>query len=213
MQSLKRISWFFCCCAFVYALLVAPWPGVRSTYHACFRAGGNFLFGAVGTGAAKFAPLSSPGKDSDTLVTLRKRRPPYPEADMRISSIRVGYWPTVFLIALAVATPIPWTRRWRALVLGLICVHAFIALRIGLFLVDAFSNDDMLAVYSFSGWFKFALHSTSLVLFRSPAVHYIGPLFIWLAVTFRRGDFETIMGHAPSNKPAKSKSRRNRRKS
>ena len=214
MQPLKRISWFFCCCVFVYALLAAPWPGVHGAYNACFRAGGNLIYGTMGeAGAAKFTPLSSTGGGSDTLVTLKKRQPPYAQGGVKFSSVQIGYWPTVFFIALAVATPIPWKRRWQAMVLGLIFVQAFIAFRVGLFLVDAFSNGDILAIYSFSGWFKFILHSVSLVFFRSPAMHYIGPLFIWLAVTFRRGDFETIMGYAPSGKPAKAKSRRSKRKS
>lgn len=214
MQPLKRISCFFCICAFVYALLVSPWPGVQSTYQACFQAGGNFLFGTLGEGGAvKFAPHPKARGTSDTRVALHKRRPPQVKAELGMSSIRIGGWPTAFVIALTVATPIPWRRRRLALALGLIGVQMFIAFRVGLFLVDTFSNGDMLAIYSFPAWFKFVVHSAALILFQSPAMHYIGPLFIWLAVTFKRGDFEMIMGRVPVVAPVKERSRRSQRKS
>ena len=214
MLALKRISWFFVCSVVVYALLVSPWHGLRDAYHACFQAGGNLLYSSIGDhGAAKFAPLTSKRRSVDTLVTLRKRRAPYPEMDLNISSVQVGYRPTVFLIALALATPIPWSRRWKALVVGLLVVQVFIAFRVWLFLVDLLSNENIMAVYSLSPWVKSVLHGVALVLFRSPAMHYIGPLFIWLVVTFRRGDFETLMGRAPVDAPVKPASRRTKRRS
>ena len=218
MLPLKRISLFFIGTVFVYAMLVAPWHGLEEAYQTCFRAGGNFVYGSIGDRAsAKFVPATSKRGRGDTLITLRKRQRPAAEMDVSVSSVQVGYRPTVFLIALALATPIPWSRRWKALVLGLLVVQAFIAFRVGLFLVNLLSNDNALAVYSLSPWVKWVLQSVWLVLFRSPAVHYIGPLLIWLAVTFRRGDFENLMGRTPAvipaKSPAKPKSRRSKRRS
>lgn len=213
MLPLKRISWFFVCSVFVYALLVAPWHGAQDAYETCFQAGGNLLFGTIGEhGTAKFAPPTSKRGTHDTLVTLRKLRSPY-KMDLNISSLQVGYRPTVFLIALALATPIPWSRRWKALVLGLLVVQVFIAFRVWLFLVDLLSNENIMAIYSLPPWVKSVLVGVSLVLFRSPAMHYIGPLFIWLGVTFRRGDFETLMGRAPADEPVKPASGRSKRRS
>lgn len=213
MLPLKRISWFFVCSVFVYALLVAPWHGLQDAYRTCFRAGGNLLFGTIGEhGSAKFAPLTSKRGTADTLVTLRKRGSRY-GTGLNMSSAQVGYRPTVFLIALALATPIPWSRRWKALVLGLLAVQGFIAFRVWLFLADLLSNENDMAIYSLVPWMKSILSGVSLVLFRSPAMHYIGPLFIWLGVTFRRGDFETLMGRAPVDRPVKPASRRSKRRS
>ena len=214
MLPLKRISWFFVCSVFVYALLVAPWHGAQDAYETFFQAGGNLLFGTIGEhGAAEFAPRTSKRGSGDTLVTVRKRRPPYPAMDLNISSVQVGYRPTVFLIALALATPIPWSRRWKALVVGLLAVQVFIAFRVWLFLTDLLSNENIMAIYSLSPWVKSILRGVSLVLFRSPAMHYIGPLFIWLGVTFRRGDFEMLMGRAPADQPVKPTPRRSKRRS
>ena len=95
----------------------------------------------------------------------------------------------------------------------MLAVQAFIAFRVYLFLGDLLSNENVLAVYSLPGWVKSILSGVSLVLFRSPAMHYIGPLFIWLGVTFRRGDFETLMGRALADKPVKPASRRSKRRS
>lgn len=213
MLPLKRISWFFVCSVVVYAMLVSPWHGLQDAYQTYFQAGGNVLFGTIGEhGAAKFAPLTSKRGSTDTLVTLRKRRSPY-KGNLNISTVQVGYRPTVFLIALALATPIPWSRRWKALAVGLLVVQTFIAFRVWLFLVDQLSNENLIAVYSLPAWVKSILRGVSLVLFRSPAMHYIGPLFIWLAVTFRRGDFETLMGRTPADQPAEPASRRSKRRS
>lgn len=213
MLPLKRISWFFGCSVFVYALLVAPWHGAQDVYHACFVAGGNFFFDTIGEhGSTKFKTATSKRSGGDTLVTVRKNQQPYAEMELNISCVQVGYRPTAFLIALALATPIPWSRRWKALLLGLLVVQLFIAFRVWLFLVDLLSNENIMAMYSLSPWVKSVLRGVALVLFRSPAMHYIGPLFIWLAVTFRRGDFEMILGRVSAEEAVKPASRRPRRR-
>ena len=193
MPPLRRISWFFLCCVLIYALLVVPWPGVMGAYRAYFRASGNLVFGAFGSkGAVVFNPRPGIRKGNDTRLTLRKRRPPFPEADIDINSRMVAYRPTAFIIALCLATPIPWSRRWQALVWGLVGVQAFIAFRVGLFLLDVFSNGNSFAIYSFSPLVKGLLTPAATILFRSPAIHYVGPMFVWLLVVFRRNDVMTV---------------------
>ncbi len=198
MSPLKRTSGFFLLCLLTYGLLIAPWPGVMDVYRAGFRAGGNFLFGSFGSaGAASFQPLLSSDLVKDTRIVLRKRRPPFPEADVDIQSGLTGYRPTAFLIALVLATPIHWSRRWRALLWGLLGVNAFIALRVGLLLLNVFSDQNILAIYSFSPFWKGLLQALTLILFNAPATHYTGPMFVWFLVTFRRGDLKAIFATVP----------------
>ena len=215
MPPLRRTSWFFLWCVLIYALLVVPWPGVMGAYRAYFRAGGNLVFGAFGSaGAVAFNPRPGIRKQgNDTRLTLRKRRPPFPEADIDINSGMVAYRPTAFIIALCLATPIPWSHRWRSLVWGLIGVQAFIAFRVGLFLLDVFSNGNSFAIYSFSPLVKGLLTPAATILFRSPAIHYAGPMFIWLLVVFRRNDVMTVFagsGQVRATKRGLARSNRSR---
>ncbi len=199
----------------MYALLVVPWPGVMDGYRACFRAGGNLVFRTFGsTGSATFQPVPAIRMGNDTRITLRKRRPPYPETDIDIQSVLIGYRPTVFVIALSLATPIAWSRRWRSLVWGLVGVQVFIIFRVGLLILDSFSNANVLAIYSFGPFFKGLLSVVSTILVRSPAMHYMGPMFVWLLVTFRRGDLREIFAEPdrPTTRAGRRSARSQRRK-
>jgi hypothetical protein len=215
MHPLKRISLFFCLCLLIYAALIAPWPGLMDGYRAFFRAGGNLLFGHLGSAASvTFMPLSSMDHTKDTTLVLMKKRPPPARGEMDITSVYMGYRPMVFFVALALATPIPFRRRLRTLVLGLVLVNMFIAFRVSLQILDAFSDRNALALFSLSPFWKDMLKVTIKVLVQAPAVHYMGPAFIWLIVAFRRGDLARVFNLpqplAVATPPARS--RRKRRK-
>lgn len=211
MLPLKRTSGFFLLCALSYGVLMASWPVVQDAYRACFCAGGNLLYGTFGRmGATSFSPIQQGGGQQDTQITLRKRIPRSPRGYLDINSNHIGYRPTAFMIALALATPISWSRRWRALVWGLAFVQCFVAMRVGLSLLDSFSNADPLAIYSYGPSTKKVLQAATSILFKAPGGIYIGPMFIWLAVTFRRGDMAEIFGVTDSRKSAKPRSRRSK---
>ena len=213
MHPLKRISIFFGLCLLIYAALVVPWPGVMDGYRAFFRAAGNVLFRRFGdAGAVTFQPLSSVDHSKDTTVILLKRRPPSAKGEMDITAVYTGYRPTVFFIALALATPIPWSRRWKALVLGLLLVNAFVALRVWLRILDAFSDGNPLALYSFSPFWKEVLKFVVKVLVLAPAVHYAAPAFIWLVVAFRRDDLTRLFNYPPAEPVAAARARHKRRR-
>ena len=194
MLPLKKVSIFFILSSLYYGLSMAPWPGLMDGYRAFFRAGGNLVFRSFGSsGSVAFEPLSSADHEKDTTLVLRKTRPMPVRGEMDITSGYVGYRPTAFLIALVLATPVPWRRRLWALVWGLVLVNAFIAFRMWLALLDAYSEPNALALYSLSPFWKTILKAGMLVVFRAPAAHYLGPMFIWMMVTFRRGDLQHLL--------------------
>ncbi len=128
----RVIVGFFVRFLIVYGILMVSWPGLRDAYGTFFRTGGDLLFGSSGsTGLARFRSLPEMDGIRDTEMQVKKRgwreRAPF-----RISSWYVGYLPTAALVGLIVATPIPWSRRSRALLWGLLLVHGFIALRLAL---------------------------------------------------------------------------------
>ena len=198
MSPLKRLSFFFIGCSLVYALLVVPWPGLLDAYRACFRAGGNVLFHSVGSaGSVLFKPIPSGDHARDTTLVLIKRRPHYARGELDIKSVYTGYRPTAFLIALVIATPIPWSRRWRALVWGLVWVNVFVALRVWLRLLDTFSDGNVLALYTFSPFWKSLLQALVKIIVEQPETHYMAPAFIWILVVFRRGEWKRAFGLEP----------------
>ena len=174
----------------LYGLLVVPWPGLQEGYAALFRAGGNQLFRSFGSpGTVDFRTLAPAWKACDTDVVFRN--PGHGVILwLRYSSRHAGYLPTATLIALVLATPTPWSRQWRALLLGLALVNGFVVVRVALALVRGFRGVDLF-VY---GPFGDAVVDIAFqAVFVSSVTSCVVPALIWILVTFRREDFDTVL--------------------
>jgi hypothetical protein len=124
----KAIVGFFVWFLIVYGALMALWPVVADEYGAFFRASGAMIFGSFGsTRTVRFQTLAEPDGTNDTSLTIRNRAAPK-SMELHTSSRRVGYFPTVILAGLILATPVPWRRRALALLWGLLLIHGFISL-------------------------------------------------------------------------------------
>ena len=194
--------WFFAALA-IYTVLMAPWPGFERGYAYAFRAGGNAVFARFwfwGDGVVRFKDLTSlkagdlaPGTPAiravgtkDTLMELRSRAAPGSIGYLRTSSRYIGYSPTVLVIALILATPIPWSRRLRAATWGLLLVHGFIALRVSLTLAaNGFGADKGYALFHPGPFLRGVLSRAELILSDDPTVTFMVPVFIWFLVAFR----------------------------
>lgn len=194
MHPLRRVSIPFVLCLVYYYVLVFAAP-LMNGYRAYFRAGGNLLFRSFGSAASvQFEPFASQDYAKDTTLVLYKLKPRPVRGTTEITAVYYGYRPTVFLIALILATPIPWRRRLLALVWGLILINVFVAFRLTLQLFDIFSNGDALTLFTLSRPWKTVLKAMIRIFVMAPAGHYMGPAFIWLVVTFRRGDLAAVFG-------------------
>lgn len=199
-MALKRTGLFFFLVLSIYAIFIVPWPGVMDGYRSLFSKAGNTLFGTMGTyGGVTFEALPADMHSADMRIVLRNLQMPRGEIPFQFKSILIGYRPTAFLIALILATPVRWSRRWRSLLWGLVWVNVFVAFRMWLLLVNAYSNDNPMALYSLGSLVKGLLEPAIKVLFFSPAIHYTVPAFIWLIVTFRQGDLKSIFTATPRN--------------
>lgn len=209
MLPIKRISGFVARCMLYYLILVAGWSGLSQGYRAAFLAGGNLLFCRFGSaGAVSFEPLESAGRSFDTQLVLSIRRPPFARGELDMTSTSMGYRPTAFLVALVLATPIPWSRRLRALAWGLVGITAFVALRLELRLLDAFSDNNALALYAPAPFWKATLKALVLILVKAPMSHYMIPTFVWALVAFRRGDWVQLFGDRHDSKERTTRSTR-----
>lgn len=191
----RTILWFAVRSLLYYVVLVAPWPGVQDTYATGYRGVANAMFGSYGQGGVvRFQPLTG-GGDMDTTITVRTLGSPE-KGTMTHNTRIMGYRPTAELIALILATPIPWSRRWKALAWGLLLVNAFIALRIIVTLTHCFSADATWALYHPTPFWSKILAGTFHVMTVAPSWSWVIPALIWILVCFRRDDWARLQPDA-----------------
>ncbi len=194
----RHVVAFFVRFMVIFVVLMAPWPGLPRAYAPGYRAAGNLLFGSFGSaGSVDLRPSTRQDPDRDTEFALANW-----ETDAEYvfagSSLK-GYKPTAFVLALILATPIPWRRRWRALLWGMVCITLYVALRTAVFLAAVFTEDNGLAVLTLGPISKGALDYVYWVVVDSFAGWLILPLPIWALVSFRRQDWQTLRkGGRPS---------------
>jgi hypothetical protein len=189
----------------IYGLLIAPWPGLEGAYAKFFRAGGGFLFESFGSkGKVIFEPYSQ--KDvADTTLTLVNRKQIGPDGQApawwtHISSRYSGYLDAVFVVSLILATPIPWSRKSRALFLGVILIHLFIILKLATAILYAYNNNQYLGVIKLNSlWASLLDHTYQGFLRNNLESGLVAAVLIWILVTFRREDWpKTLAEKAPA---------------
>lgn len=212
MQSPKTIILFFLKASAIYFALMLPIPGLMSSYHAVVRGMGNVAFRSVGSGgSASFEPLKGDEYDKDTRIVLRNEKTPGAEAPLETRLSYAAWRPTAFLIALVVASPVPWRRRAVSLIVGLGLVQVFVLMRLWVRIAVVLAapqvggRDNVLRAYEFARDTQGLLGVLSKIDI-SPAVSYIVPAIVWVLVTFRREDWSRLgmMIEPPAEKNAES---------
>ncbi len=219
MRQSKRILLFFLAGVGCYAALMAPWPGVQHAYARMFQGAGNIVFARFwfwSEGTVVFHNIDSlkpgdlpPGVGTiqadatrDTVMVLRKVRAPQ-VGNLRTSSRYIGYSPTAMLVALVLATPIPWRRRGVALLWGMGFVHAFIVLRVTLTLAaNGFAADKGYALFSPSEFWYGMLSRAQTLLADDPSVSFVVPMMIWFLVIGRQWFLRTAAPSAGDRNPS-----------
>ncbi len=162
----------------IYGLLVVPWPALEQGYEFVYRHAVNRLVGFLDLDrpiVLQACTASDPR--IDTCVAYRD-----PESGMvRVLPHRGGdsaYLATAFLVALIVATPIRWRRRWSALVLGLLVYNGFLAFRMAVYFSLRFASDPF-------PWLP-SLDLKRELLFRIVNLPwYLAPIFVWGLTVYR----------------------------
>jgi len=209
MLQPRTIAGVFARLVAVYVLLMAPWPGLKEAYATLYRAAGSVIFSSFGSGGTvHFEPLDSPDpiKDSDMVLS---NRPAGVQGRMSNSSRHIGYVPAVVLVALALATPTSWSRRWKGLAWGLLLIHAYITCRLALLLLNGFSEDNALALYDLSPAVKGTIRYIAKGVM--PSGNYVVPIFVWIIVLFRREDWVSGKAVRQPRGQGKQTARRQRR--
>lgn len=200
-QLAKRIGAFFLRFALAYAVAIVLWSAVGGAYRAFYCGVGNIVFGG-GQASARFEAAPPNPADLDVKITLTTPAAPGATGTMGNNSRFVGYLPTISLIAFVLATPIPWRRRRKALLFGLLFVQLLVIVRMALPIVREFSKETAIQAYHLGSFGQAVLDLGLRALLHAPASWFIGPILIWAAVAFRREDWELVAAPAPdANRP------------
>lgn len=199
-RSLARSAWSLILrFAVIYALLVAPWPGVENGYAAYFRGMGNVWMGsAVGMfGGGRTLSFAKPQEEvgnRDTLMLVGAKGASEVRVVPFVARIK-GYLPTAMVVALVLATPIPWRRRWRALLWALLLVHLFIGFRMGVAAFHTFTRPTEFAWTTLGPASEEALRLAHKIFFKGYAMSFVVPAVVWIALCVR---LEDLRGAEPS---------------
>ena len=211
-EAIVRMFVLVCMYYAVGSALISYWPAWRAKYHDYFRAFGDKAFQQflvwpeasirflnleskeIINDIRKAAPPLTVGdsfpvpqrdkqKVKDTLMLLKNVDPKNPGlGQLRTGSRLMGYWPTIAVVILALATPWTWKRKTWLLILVFVVVHGFIAARLAIYaLQGGFAVPDktwrLLTPSQF--WFD-QLKKLDLVINDNPTINFIAPVLIWL---------------------------------
>lgn len=202
------ISLFFLKLLFWYGLFLALWTAVDGTYAAAFQSVGTRVF-------RTFFPAwnvvlrakSNPTSTWDSELVLHNAKTGSTGAQP-FGTRYQGFAPTSMLLSFILASPIPWKRRWQAMLWGMILVHLWIAFAVWLMIVKGYSGANTLAMYHFGPFVSASISYVTFLVTESTAPRYLVPIFFWIAVTFRRGDWENIFRTSIRGLPAREHSNR-----
>jgi hypothetical protein len=193
-MMLPRIAIFFG----LFAGLVAPWPGFNGAYGAWMRTldRAAFSWGHRGLGLRFEALERRPSRPLDTRIVLVDNGVRLPDGNVKATLLDldmrgIGWVPTAFFTALVLATPVPWKRRARALAWGLIAMHAFVLLSLGVHILR-YSGEG-------AGVFVDGLDET---LVNQIGAGFFAAALIWVLVTIRLEDWNGLIGRWPGAQPA-----------
>ena len=191
----KRIIRFVVLLVVVYGSLVVCWPVLGKGYSRLYRAGANFLFGSFGsTGIVEFSESNGAVYDIEVqLYNVGRKDQNGAMRGIRIwqSSRHAGYMEAAFLTALVIATPMPIRRKALSLFCGLLLLHGFFVIMIAIYITKAFSSEPLF-LFAIDGFWKQILCRTDAYVTDS-ACGFIVSIFIWVLVSFRRGDWAAIV--------------------
>ena len=192
-----RAALRFCLLALgVFVVADLAWPIVGGAYAWTYRATGEALFGTFGSrGFVRLQAKSVPEGFLDTETVLGKRGV-RSTVVVSQSSLVLGYLPTAELVALVLASPIPWSRKWRSMALGLLAIQAFIAVRLLLTVVHQYSLAGPVRLFDPGPFWSSVLAIARQTICVSPTFSFVLPVFVWIVVALRREDINRIMGKA-----------------
>jgi hypothetical protein len=186
---------FFCRFVILYGLLVIPWPGLGDAYCRYFRTMGRSVFGSQrGLRMLRFEAAEKSNSPIDTIITMANRDRMGPDGSgpakiLKLDAWSVGWVPTALLLALTMATPIPWPRRGLSVLLGLLLINFYVGISVGSYLWNESTDLGLLTLTPF--W-KAVADGSEETMITQLGPSFVVPVVIWIFVTFRPREINAI---------------------
>ena len=173
----------------LYVILTLPWPGGDRLYGEYFRTLCRLFFHDDDRREIAF---KNPAQDSprplDTRIEIANRALLHadesgPVRNVDLDARNFAWEPMALLLALTIATPLPWRRRMRALLGGSIALHVLLLLFLSFCIWDESAE---IGLVTFSPFWK-AVADGFREFLRSEATIALPPI-IWVLFTIRRED-------------------------
>jgi hypothetical protein len=177
---MKILARFVCQFVLLFAVLAWPWPALKSVSSGCFRAQTRLLMSfAFSHKNSRVEPVRDPRYPNlDTVVLVEVRNNHQPSAGP--SAVQAGFdscgqlWiPLAMLAALCLATPLPWSGRLKALLVGGVVVDVFAAATVLAVVSFGLSGENSEGAPSHLLTFAFRLLSENIWF------GFVLPLLIW----------------------------------
>jgi len=190
-----------------FGLLSVLYVLAKGPFQYYFRTAFEFLFVAASSWDVEFVPNVEPRFHPEVNDTLMKVMETEGGFGYICDSRFVALVPLTIYLALSAGPRMAWSRRWRATLVGLGLIHLYVFLRLSVYLLEQWTAHarDYPAhehpAFLASGWWNEVIVNLSK-LQADPAVYVTVPVLIWGLVSFRRLDWDTLLGRRPAANPA-----------
>jgi hypothetical protein len=96
------------------------------------------------------------------------------------------------LAGLVVATPLPWKRRWWALLAGLAAMHVFLVGVIAVVLMNNADGASGLDVFALTPFWKIIVDGLEETFITQMGPGFVVAALLWMSVLFRREDWSLL---------------------
>jgi hypothetical protein len=190
---MKTLGGFALRFTILFTLLVCPWPGTHSVFSACFRAQTRFLVGAMlPSRSFRVETYSNPRHPTvDILVVLAGRNNDGAAGaesafGIPFDSASQGWIPFAMWIALILATPLPWSKRLKALAVGSCVIELLVAATI------LVSVQYTLVGNGSSAWPRLPLMFANRLLVENIWFSFVPPFLLWAGWIAWAGHWEQL---------------------
>jgi hypothetical protein len=194
MLRSKTLLLFLVKALIIYGVLAAPFDFYDKAYGDFYRKIADKTFGKFReTGFVRFSPTEKPAMTHTNIgnVTLALPDGSFDTVAYQINTRILGYLPTILLIALVLASPVPWKRKGIALLIGLPLVMGLILFKHWISLLYQCDQNPWVKLTDFSGTGKTIFDFTNTFISTSSFTVPYFVVGIWLMVTFRLEDLKT----------------------
>jgi len=195
MLRSKTLLLFLVKAALIYGVLALPWSFYDETYGQFYRKAAASVFGKFReSGFVIFDKTKEPAMAHLNIGNYKQQLPngSFNTKAIDINTRILGYLPTVLLISLVMASPVPWRRRLIALAIGLILTMGLIFFKQWITLLWLCEKTSWLELTHFEGTAKKLLAFANEFISESSFTVPYFVVGIWLLVTFRLDDLKSF---------------------